>query len=484
MGDDKTRDAKMLMKIVMPTYDQLSDWIVAFNFKAAGDVLWYQNALIIQLLSIGVSGIALATWGCGMWGANSPNLGSKATPLILCGGFAPAVVAYLAWKNDNAGMLEEDLKYFLALELFVEGLPQSTLQSYVGISYGRFDFGTSVFDLFLFVTFIVGMLQAGQTYAEIFRLKIEHEIFREWTLYRVICILYRTAQTTSFVLWSALMYCGFKSGGYWVFGLSTFFYYLIGIVDETGGWTRCRGPPCVQACLGGYFGCCKKNPQGNEKCEYGECRMPTSSFFTIFIYTFYMLGVIAAFYWGRHRSNDYAKLDTNLGSCGLYNYSTCVAKFRSPCNETGCEAAGYRFSAINDTDLWHPGNCIHPGELNKQQCEDAGFVWDQQVRFNCRDRDWTNNVAWWSFGSFYILALLKWWLEPEDYKACAVPKTPGACLTTCGLCATECRTVTQDDQECRLCCMVGTCCVSEVCMAICADSTEEQERHGGHDMER
>ena len=55
------------------------------------------------------------------------------------------------------------LKLFKALELIVEMMPQSILQTYVGVAYGKFDPSSPTFSYLLPVSVTVSLLGAGST---------------------------------------------------------------------------------------------------------------------------------------------------------------------------------------------------------------------------------------------------------------------------------------------------------------------------------
>lgn len=489
---------KLAKKLAAGVLDELSDWVVLFGFLLNGDDYWFKTSLAIQLTNMLISGIMLSTWAAGVWGPNSPSLGlgMKTLLLVLCGGFAPVAVGVIAKTTDNANIAYEDLKYFQALALFLETLPQTTLQAYVGISYGEFPGGRysiddsqlGVSDYGLLISMIIGFWSAGQAYAGIFRLVVDEQIDHSLTAYKVVSVAYRAVQTATFVLWSAFMYCKYKSGGYIAFCISYAFYIIIGAIEESG-WlysdildnpgTGCAQLHCRNVLKMYLCGVCGSTVDPAERSRAGSlCEVNARTVFALFFFTLYMFSIQAAFFWGDGvKNNDYASRDTSLGECRLLDYAMCSAMLQSSCTDTSCDAAGYRYVSagkatcyevdtnaeclssysssftcaegsgtcasmdLSDTviqecnaravdgqkkvdgssgacvtdPIYHPGYCSHPdsGTITKAKCEDAGFGWVQQQAFQCEDRGWVS-VAWWSFGLFYLLAIVKWTLDPEE----------------------------------------------------------------------
>lgn len=485
---------KVLKKVSVGTIDEISDWVVLVGFAVAGDVYWFKTSLAIQSVNTFISGIMLATWATGVWGQNSPNLslGAKAPLLVLCGGFAPAAVGAIALLREDPNITYEDLKYFQAVALFLETLPQTTLQAYVGISYGEFPDGRyslndthlGFSNYLLLASLVIGFWSAGQAYADIFRLVADNHIDHGWSAYKVVSYAYRAVQAATFVLWSAFMYCKYKSGGFIAFGFSYIFYIMMGIIEESrfdlslkGGEATCGG--MCRNCLSLSCFLCGLTFHPDQRERLGCLEFNVRTLFAWLFFAFYMFAIQASFYWGSPTgvTNDYGSRDTSLGQCELLDFSMCSTIIQSSCTETTCDAAGYRYrkrgegicyeinansdclndhsyafscaqSAItcaamdlsdtlvqqcnarlvngqNQVDAatgacvadpaYHHGGCVHPdsGKMDKATCEDAGFGWVQQQYFRCEDRGWTT-VAWWTFGMFYLLGIMKWMLDPDD----------------------------------------------------------------------
>ena len=83
-------------------------------------------------------------------------------------GLAPLVVAGLALSEAARGRAERAeqdqswLKTFALVELVLEGLPQSCLQTYVGISYGSFSPSAEDFSALLVLSVILSFLSSGK----------------------------------------------------------------------------------------------------------------------------------------------------------------------------------------------------------------------------------------------------------------------------------------------------------------------------------
>eukprot|EP01045_Picozoa_sp_COSAG04_P002611 COSAG04_NODE_96_length_26486_cov_136.642817_15_plen_1257_part_00 len=120
---------------------------------------------------------------------------------------------------------EKVLKLFKAAELIIEAVPQSILQTYVGVAYGKFDPSSPTFSYLLPVSVTVSLLGAGST---VFGLEAEmrnavagepkdrwgpptfKEVVTLGSRYGIVGLLFRTAQVTALIFWISLLGCAEK----------------------------------------------------------------------------------------------------------------------------------------------------------------------------------------------------------------------------------------------------------------------------------
>jgi hypothetical protein len=152
----------LLASVAAPVLDALSDWAVTYSFYANGDMGWFQIGLTIQLiggLAIGMAFLVilaieyqhstdddcdeiLPSGITGWLGCCCIGLGCVAVGVS---GLAPVAVAAWTLKHghdgddEQANSMLQILKGLKVMELICEALPQSLLQSYVGVSYGKFN---------------------------------------------------------------------------------------------------------------------------------------------------------------------------------------------------------------------------------------------------------------------------------------------------------------------------------------------------------
>ena len=115
------------------------------------------------------------------------------------------------------------LKVFKALELVIESVPQSVLQTYVGVAYGKCDPSSPTFSYLLPVSVTVSLLGAGST---VFGLEAEmrnaaanagkdddapdKEVVSVGSRSGIVGLLLRTAQVTALIFWISRLGCAAK----------------------------------------------------------------------------------------------------------------------------------------------------------------------------------------------------------------------------------------------------------------------------------
>eukprot|EP01046_Picozoa_sp_COSAG06_P057893 COSAG06_NODE_11441_length_1509_cov_3.200709_1_plen_391_part_10 len=140
----------LLSSLVLPEMDAVSDVLVTIEFYEGGDMGWFEASLTILLVS-GTFATGLLAFLVG----DDDVLCCKRVKRRTCGwlfvgllaapfgmsGLAPVVVAALTlYQGKEAGRDLKDgliMKWFKALEVIFEALPQSILQAYVAVAYGR-----------------------------------------------------------------------------------------------------------------------------------------------------------------------------------------------------------------------------------------------------------------------------------------------------------------------------------------------------------
>lgn len=143
---------------------------VCIEWYQGGDANWAQMSVAILFVYGTLCGLALGailddptrTQMC-------PRLGPIVLPCLLCGwlGLAPAILAAVALRDGAAGetqRLSKDLQWVITfglLELGFETLPQSILQTSIGVSYGNFESGSDGFSALMVVSVSISFLAGG-----------------------------------------------------------------------------------------------------------------------------------------------------------------------------------------------------------------------------------------------------------------------------------------------------------------------------------
>ena len=267
---------KMLGGVTMPTMDAWLDWSVTIAFYLSGDLHWFEAGLTINLLS------GLLSGGCLAYFLRNPHRsptgdaqGGDEEMIMLkqhyrwprwkvCGiiamlgltGLAPVMCTVMVLRGKRDIHLiggAKVLKFFKATELIVENVPQSVLQTYVGVAYGKFDPSSPTFSYLLPVSVTVSLLGAGFT---VFGLEAEmrnaaatiwvagaptyKEVVSLGSRYGIVGSLLRTAQVTALIFWISLLGCAVKGWavGAVVLGVLVFGCMCVEAVSRKGalGW--------------------------------------------------------------------------------------------------------------------------------------------------------------------------------------------------------------------------------------------------------
>lgn len=200
----------LISTMVLPTVDSASDWAVTIYFYLDGDTGWFRAGLAIQIIGGLLASLMLR-------GRVFTDMNTcKAVPLVLLlgvAGLAPVATALHTLYTQDASDGEQ-LKFVKAAEVAFEALPQLMLQSYVAVSYGRFDpSDPESFDPLLASSICIALLATGAAFFAI-EASNEHRGGRlELSLsskYGVTKILANTSMTAMLVFWVALLSCAVK----------------------------------------------------------------------------------------------------------------------------------------------------------------------------------------------------------------------------------------------------------------------------------
>ena len=221
----------LLGQLVLPEMDAVSDILVTIAFYKDGDMNWFRASLVILALSGAFATaflVSLATkhqkpeWYTTRLG----RLGHRralccrlllAAPVGLAG-LAPVAVAALALytgADEGRRIARFELKPFKLLELLFEALPQSTLQSYVAVSYGKLDpSDPERFSRLLAFSVSVSLLGAGSTAFGVEDASRNNggrkDVVRAGSRYGLTTILLRSTQLGMLIFWVALAACAEK----------------------------------------------------------------------------------------------------------------------------------------------------------------------------------------------------------------------------------------------------------------------------------
>ena len=185
--------------VVLPQMDTVSDWAVAYSFYSSGDMGWFWAAFSIQIVSGLLTGLLL----CGLAsGSKQRWLLLLAMPIGLAG-LTPSALAVTTLVTKTIAT-QKQLKTFKTLELIIEALPQSVLQGYVAISYGRLD-PVLAFSIF------TSLLGAGNTmYSFEVMNRTSHPHLVATSKYGIVRVLALASTTAMGVFWVSLLACAYK----------------------------------------------------------------------------------------------------------------------------------------------------------------------------------------------------------------------------------------------------------------------------------
>eukprot|EP01046_Picozoa_sp_COSAG06_P042144 COSAG06_NODE_5330_length_3548_cov_1.843433_2_plen_889_part_00 len=372
----------LLGGILMPTLDAQSDWAVAISWYHSGDYGWFKAALIIQLISgtlngMGIAGVAY-DWVLKRWSPKG-ELGTVCYAfmiLLLIGlplgiaGLAPVALAVILLWDDSEDENSEGstlvMKAFKGMELVFEALPQSVLQVYVGVAYGKLDPSGGQLDYLLAVSVFISLLGAGATGAGFETMENDDVTLVSRT--GIFLCLLRSAQTAALVFWVALMGCAAKGLAAIALAAAVVLLFLMGIEgflrngDEWNNDTpkehcencyRCDGDSdrvCQSCCCGccGWWGriccenkcrkyCCKVVHEADcdsdcaercfestvSLCGIGRDGSVMSGFAWGFIHLLVVGGIALTFFTAEHVDNNYLNDTLPMAGPGTPQHYDC-----------------------------------------------------------------------------------------------------------------------------------------------------------------
>jgi hypothetical protein len=197
--------------VVLPTVDSLLDWAVTADLFFS-DHPAYLKSFAVQLVSGYFMGMIFIFTVLDEGGCLQIFLG------VLAGmaGAVPLAILLSAFFTDTGNVRESRAAMvpYMMVQLLLEALPQSVLQSYLGITEGMLDSTDESYKPLIAVSFAVSVLGAGvSTFSIDTRLRPETEFV---ALYAVVAIAAYTTTTAALVMWAALMTCAFEAALFWL----------------------------------------------------------------------------------------------------------------------------------------------------------------------------------------------------------------------------------------------------------------------------
>lgn len=315
-GFELTKVLTLLASVMLPVLDASSDWGVTASFYANGDLNWFKAGLTIQVVAGTFAGLFLlgfvgkelgdsdtgggcvsrccsrleescgfCIWGCCCCLPTSVVMMALVFAMGLAG-LAPVVVALVSlkhghrmsqdgviWKQDTVKQDSSVLKLAKGMELVLEAVPQSLLQTYIGVSYGQINPGTEFFNPVLAASIALSLFGAGLT---LFGLEMEFRnqegdvTIRLGSRYGYSTLLLRASQLGAAIFWVANLACALKEGALTLVVLTVWLFVWIlieSMVLREGGDDEDEKDTCLTVCcfcwMPTYF--CLRIPVGSGK---------------------------------------------------------------------------------------------------------------------------------------------------------------------------------------------------------------------------
>jgi hypothetical protein len=376
----------LIGSIVLPLMDAGSDWAVTISFYYSDDVAWFKAGLSIQVISGFVSGMFL-----GMVYSSDLQVPKRyAYPFsLLVGlpGLAPAAWAMTSLYLQDANVGAVGLKYFKIVELIFEALPQSVLQSYVAVAYGRLNPSGDDFDPLLAGSIFISLVGAGATMfgmEVVFREELQ---LRVTTKYGLVRVLAGASATAALVFWVALLTCGMKGLAAIAMVVVVCGYY--GLANETSTRSSDSNRIFEEAAV---CDCCGERGPALGAGQWAVCCLGC---------TLVMTGTMAIMFFSvEHMDNNYANSSMPIGGAGDPQYYDCHDRQSGWYPAVACTVA---------TTILVPLSWLIDPEIGKEGFR--GLNWEEQVA-----RDSKTITQGTAFESVYEAKIAEVWAYADVFE--------------------------------------------------------------------
>ncbi len=218
------------VSMLLPTIDSLLDWAVTADLFF-GDNPAYLKLFAVQLVSGYFMGVVFAFTLLDEGGL------ARIGAAVVAGmaGMVPGAIVLSAFCTETGHVREsrQAATHYLAVQLLLEAVPQSVLQSYLGITERMIDDQSEAYSPLVVASIATSVLGAGVSIFSIDTwLRPEVDYMPQ---YAVIAIAGYAATTCALVFWGALMSCAFGAAAFWLLLMPVFFCCFCCIT------TRCIG---------------------------------------------------------------------------------------------------------------------------------------------------------------------------------------------------------------------------------------------------
>lgn len=196
---------------VLPTLDAVLDWLVTYHLFSMSHESWLPS-FAINLVSGYFMGMVYIFTVRDEGGCANVFTG------VLYGmlGLVPAATVLNAFCTDTGNVRESRaaMKSFVGVQLLLEALPQSVLQTYLGITEGMMDAASANYQPLFVVSVAVASLGAGVSmYSIETRLRPGVKFMGR---YAAVAVMGYASTFLSLVFWMALTSCAFETALFWL----------------------------------------------------------------------------------------------------------------------------------------------------------------------------------------------------------------------------------------------------------------------------
>ena len=399
--------AMLLKGRALGLLDFWTDVSVTLAWRASGDEGWFNAGWLILLIGGGQSGYLLWIFVAGrLAGDSKPRRWAKlaaALPLCLAlglVGLAPVVAAVLLLRDSARGdeTVGKDgltatkrgmktLKWLAFIELIFETIPQSILQTYVGVSYGQFTFADPNFSWLLVVSVFLGVVTGGLGAVGAQAL-LGGEAVSLSTAHGVCLLLGRAGQLGSTVFAFSLLGCAYKNNGVilgtflgTMFFLGTLWLFEPNIRNQqlerpALGAARNLGMFLYLACLWMF------EPDRNPE------RGPLKPLLLNLLQPLAVCGMLYWFYAGDHVDNNYA--DRSQEDIWRYTYTNSTTAETEAIGVSEEEMDEYAALRIENTD----DDTLDPAQIRYRHKDFA--LWPELTTGGTISEDFTHKLGSWA----------------------------------------------------------------------------------------